>query len=98
MNKLKIFDSSYFNGKSYFEEEDGRPNYLIFQPIYRYFNTSDSGYILSSKELSNESIKLNPVTNNIINPILISYLDIKIKVKFNGNCLKQDKLPIVMEK
>ena len=32
LNKLKTFDSSYFNGKSYFEE-DGRPNYLIFQPL-----------------------------------------------------------------
>ena len=29
LNKLKTFDSSYFNGKSYFEK-DGRPNYLIF--------------------------------------------------------------------
>ena len=27
LKKLKNFDSSYFNGKSYFEE-DGRPNYL----------------------------------------------------------------------
>ena len=46
LNKLKTFDSSYFNAKSYFEE-DGRPNYLIFQPIYRYFNTINSGYVLS---------------------------------------------------
>ena len=30
LNKLKTSDSSYFNGKSYFEE-DG--NYLIFQPL-----------------------------------------------------------------
>ena len=45
--KLKKFDSSYFNGKSYFEEEDGRPNYLIFQPIYRYFHAISSGYVLS---------------------------------------------------
>ena len=29
LNKLKTFDSSYYNGKSYFEE-DGKPNYLIF--------------------------------------------------------------------
>ena len=79
----------WFNGKSYFEEEDGRPNYLIFQLIYRYWNTDNSGYLLSwtSKGLSNESIKPNPVSNNIINPSLTKYLDTKTRVKFNGNCL-----------
>ena len=36
LNKLKSFDSSYFIGKSHFEE-DGAQNYLLFQPMYRYF-------------------------------------------------------------
>ena len=36
MKKLKTFDSSYFIGKKYFEE-DGTQNYLLFQPMYRYF-------------------------------------------------------------
>ena len=36
LNKLKTFDSDYFIGKTHFEE-DGTQNYLIFQPIYRYF-------------------------------------------------------------
>ena len=31
LNKLKTFDSSYFIGKSHFDE-DGTQNYLIFQP------------------------------------------------------------------
>ena len=34
--KLKTFDSSDFIGKSHFEE-DGTQNYLVFQPMYRYF-------------------------------------------------------------
>ena len=34
--KLKTFDSSYFRGKSHFEE-DGTQNYLVFQPIQRIF-------------------------------------------------------------
>ena len=34
--KLKTFDASYFIGKSHFEE-DGTQNYLVFQPIRRYF-------------------------------------------------------------
>ena len=34
LNKLKTFDSSYFIGKSHFDE-DGTQNYLVFQPIIR---------------------------------------------------------------
>ena len=36
LKKLKKFDLSYFRGKSHFEE-DGTQNYLVFQPMYRYF-------------------------------------------------------------
>ena len=36
LNKLKTFDSIYFVGKSHFEEDDTQ-NYLVFQPMYRYF-------------------------------------------------------------
>ena len=35
--KLKTFDSSYFRGKSHFVDNDGTENYLVFQPIRRYF-------------------------------------------------------------
>ena len=36
LNKLKTFDSSYFIGKSHFDE-DGTQNYLVFQPLIKYF-------------------------------------------------------------
>ena len=36
IKKLETYDSSYFKGKSHFEE-DGTRNYLVFQQIYRYF-------------------------------------------------------------
>ena len=36
IKKLEKFDLSYFRGKSHFEE-DGVQNYLVFQPIIRYF-------------------------------------------------------------
>ena len=36
LNKLKTFDSSYFIGKSHFEE-DGTQNYLVFQPVNKDF-------------------------------------------------------------
>ena len=58
MNKLKTFDSTYFIGKSHFEE-DGTQNYLVFQPLSNYFKLITSTLsILSwqSKELYNENI------------------------------------------
>ena len=36
LNKLKTFDSGCFIGKSHFEE-DGIQNYLVFQPLKKYF-------------------------------------------------------------
>ena len=49
LKKLKTFDSIYFRGKSHFKE-DGWKNYLVFQPVYRYFKrvlgVSTGNYIL----------------------------------------------------
>ena len=61
LKKLKTCDLSYFIGKSHFEE-DCVQNYLIFQPIVRYFKANtitNTDYISSwkSKGLSAESIK-----------------------------------------
>ena len=36
ITKLQVFDSSYFCGKSHFED-DSTQNYVVFQPIYIYF-------------------------------------------------------------
>ena len=93
MKKLKTFDSSYFIGKSYFEE-DGTPNHLVFQPLDRYLKTAANiNYILSwkSKGLSNESIKPPATSDNNLTPLLIHYRS-KTKVYFDGACLKQDKV------
>ena len=92
LNKLKTFDCSYFIGKSHFEE-DVVQNYLVFQPMYRYFKTDSSYHILSwtTKELSNESIKPPSAPNKFITHSL-NYLGTKIRVKFSGSCLKQDKV------
>ena len=95
LNKLKTFGSSYFIGKSHFEE-DGRQNYLVFHPIIRYFkvNTNtNTDYISSwkSKELSAESIKLPTTSDNSLTPKL-DYYGTKTRVKFNGSCLQQPKV------
>ena len=66
LKKLKTFDSSYFIGKSRFEE-DGTQNYLVFQPINRYFKVIvNTDYVSSwkSKRLSEETIKPPATSDN----------------------------------
>ena len=72
LNKLKTFDSGYFIGKSHFEE-DGTQNYLVFQPIIRYFKLiANTDYISSwkSKGLSDENITPPTEFDNSTNPEL----------------------------
>ena len=90
--KLQTFDSSYFKGKSHFEEV-GVQNYLVFQPTCKYLRIGNSDYVLSwkSKGLSNESITPPSATNNFLSPSL-NYLGTKIRVRFRRSCLKQDKI------
>ena len=92
LSQLKTFDSGYFIGKSHFEE-DGTQNYLVFQPIYRYFKMiTNTDHISSwrSKELSSESFEPPTTSDNSLTPALNSY-GTKTRVKFNGSCLNQDK-------
>ena len=46
--------------------------------------------------MSDESIKIPTTPNKVLNPSL-DYVGIKIRVKFKGDCLKQEILEI-MEK
>ena len=46
--KLQSLYLNYFIGKSYFEE-DGTQNYIVFQPIHRYFKITNTKYISSWK-------------------------------------------------
>ena len=93
LNKLKTFDSSYFIGKSHFEE-DGTQNYLVFQPINRYFKViANTDYVSSwkSKGLSAKTIKPPTTSDNSLTPA-VSYYGTKTRVKFTGSCLKQSKI------
>ena len=93
LKELKTFDSSYFIGKSHFEE-DGTQNYLVFQPIIKYFKViANTDYVSSwkSKGLSAESIKPPTTSDNSLTPVL-NYYGTKTRVKFNGSCLQQPKL------
>ena len=92
LNKLKTFDSGYFIGKIHFGE-DGVQNYLVFPPMYWYFKIDNSDYVWSweSKELSDESITPPSAPNSSLSPSL-NYLGTKIRVRFSGSGLKQDKI------
>ena len=96
LKKLKTFDSIYFRGKSHFEK-DGTQNYLVFQPMYRYFKrvigvgTGNYIYFWKSKGLSDEYITAPTTSDYELNPQLSCFFT-KTRVEFRGSCLKQDKM------
>ena len=93
LKKLKTFYLSYFIGKSHFEE-NGTQNYLVFQPINRYFKVIANTLYTSSwksKGLSDQTIHSPATSDNSLTP-LIDHLGSKIIIKFTGSCLKQPKL------
>ena len=87
--KLKTLDLSYYIDNCYFGE-DGAQNYLVFQPIKRYFEIINTKYISSwkSRGLSDETITSYATSDNSITP-LSDHCGSKVEVKFNKNCLKQ---------
>ena len=102
LKEFQKFDSSYFKGKSHFEE-NGAQKYLVFQPMQKYFKTTagvgSGNYIhfWESKGLSDERINSNTASNHSSTPEL-SYYGNKTRVEFNGSCLKQDNVQhIIME-
>ena len=90
---MQAFNSSYFRGKSHFED-DGTQNYLVYQPVYRYskkIGNADRVSACKSKGFSDESIKPPTISYNSPAPGL-NYIGNKTRVKFDGGCLKQDKI------
>ena len=86
MKKLETFDSSYFIDKNHFEE-DGMQNYLVFQPIQRYFKriagVGNGNYIYywKSKGLFDERTNYIKTSDYGITPLLSQYGTNKIRVK-----------------
>ena len=76
----------YFIGKNYFEE-DGAQNYLVFQPLIRYFKVNTiinvTNYVLlwKSKGLSAGTIKPPTTSDNSFTPTINYYCAAKIRVK-----------------
>ena len=84
---------SYFIDKRHFEE-DSTQNYLVFQPLNKYFEliaNTDYASSWKSKGLSDETINPSSTSDNSLTPG-ISYYDTKMRVKFTGSCLKKPKI------
>ena len=94
LKKLQKFDATYCRGKNYFDD-DGTQNYLVFQPIYNYLKTTGvlNNDISSceSKRLSDKEIKSFTILGSSTASQL-AYTGERIIVKFDGGCLKQDKV------
>ena len=96
LKKLQKFDAACFRGKSHFGEY-GIQNYLVFQPMCRYFKriacvgSGNYIYFWKSKGLSDERLDSITASNYKITPELSVY-GIKTRVEFHGSCLKQDKV------
>ena len=91
-NKLQTFYSSLFIGQSYFNN-DGAQLYLIFQTIHKTITTflgfPNTISEWESQGLSNEKFKPLHTANKSLSPKLLWY-NSRIKLKFNGSCLKQE--------
>ena len=94
--KLEKFDAAYFRDKSYFDG-DGTQNYLVFQPVYKYFEkmkSSNLGYIISwkSKGLSNKKMNYDNTFSNLAPKL--EYDNARIKLNFHGSFLRMDKVAL----
>ena len=71
MVKLRAFDSSYFCGKSHFED-NGIQNVLVFQPVSRYFKKL---IIITNLQHGNEKDCLMTVLNLLHKRLIIVSLE-----------------------
>ena len=88
---MEKLDAAYFRGKNH-SEEDGTQIYLVFQPVYKYFEET-GGKVSSwkSKGLSDEKFILT-VTSTDKSATKTIYDNVRIKVRFNGDLLRQTQV------
>ena len=80
--KVQAFDSSYFHGKSNFEDDDTQ-YYLVFQPVYKYFKRSAN--IATLCQRSNLNDCLLKVLNLLLH--LINRVNGTLKKVMEKKCL-----------
>ena len=92
--KIKTFDSSYFLGKNYFEQNDGAQNALVFQTMQKHFKLINENQIdkWRSKGLSNQYLS----TFGTIGDVILSKPIKPMHVIFRGKgTLVQDENDII---
>ena len=91
LKKLEKFDAAYFRDKNYFDG-DGTQNYLVLQPMCKYFErVGDEISSWKSKGLSNEKISYVTASDGRVSKLV--YDNVRMKAKFKGDLLKQNKVP-----
>ena len=103
IKKLQAYDLSFFRGKKYFDDGDGRQNYLVFLPMRKYFKINTVANIIDpvlswrSKGVSNEDIKSPTASNYGLNP-KVSYYGTEIRVQFTRSYLRQPNFTFTHKK
>ena len=72
LKTLQASDASYFRGINHFENDDTQ-NYLVFQPMYKYFKKIGSAENISSWESKGLSDEVSKPPDNTLAPELIYY-------------------------
>ena len=71
--KLQTFDSNYFQGKIHFEDDEIN-NYLVYQPVHKYFKKLAKSNKIKpwiSTRLSDESIKTPATYDSSLSPGIV---------------------------
>ena len=76
--------------KNHFQEH-GTQNYLAFQPMYKYFEKIGNTDNISERKSKGLAVKVIKTPEKTLDPELI-YSGKRMCSKFNGSCLKKDKI------
>ena len=83
-----------------FSEEDWSQNYLVIQPVLKYFKpiTDNVVMVWKSRGLSDETIKPLTITDNNLVPRPDYFNNPRFWVKFDGSWLKPDRVTFTPKK
>ena len=93
LEKVEKIDAAYFRGKNVFNG-DGTQNYQLVYKYFQIIGSTENIAELESKGLSNEKISSTTTSNNNNNNFatILIHCNARLRVKLNGDFLKQDKV------
>ena len=83
-----------------FSEEDWSQNYLVIEPVLKYFKPIRNNVVMvwKSRGLSDETIKPLTITGNSLVPRPDYFNNPRFWVKFDGSWLKPDRVTFTPKK